>query len=185
MFSRPFLSEAGEIQLLMLTIAAAIFDIRSRRIPNWLVAAGIAAGLWENAWSAGWTGLGTGAAGFGTGLLLYFPLYLLRARGAGDVKLLAAVGAIAGPGNCLWIFLSTALFGGLIALSIVMLGRRAAKTFFNVAWIASDLMRMRAPHLSSGELDVNTAKGVRLPHGAAIAAGTIAFVVVCHSRALP
>src|ERR1700691_6104168 len=120
MLDQPSLAAAGQILLGTLVLIAAIFDIRFRRIPNWLVLAGITVGFTWNAYSSGWSGLGRAAAGLGLGFVLYFPLYLIRARGAGDVKLLAAVGAIAGPLNCLWIFLSTAILGGIIALLLLM-----------------------------------------------------------------
>src|SRR5438067_7578692 len=111
MFGEPSLLGAGQILLGILVATAAVFDIRFRRIPNWLVLAGIIAGLGWNVIASGWSGLGRGAEGLGLGFVLYFPLYMIRARGAGDVKLLAAVGAITGPANCLWIFFLTALLG--------------------------------------------------------------------------
>lgn len=178
MLSQPSLSGAGQILLGILVAIAAVFDIRFRRIPNWLVLAGIVAGLGWNAYSSGWPGLGRGAEGLGLGFILYFPLYLIRARGAGDVKLLAAVGAITGPGNCFWIFLSTAILGGLIAVLVLLLRGRLQKTLFNVAWIARDLMHFQAPYKSSEELDVTSSKGLRLPHAAMMAVGTIAFLLM-------
>src|SRR5580692_4136504 len=105
MLTQPTLAGAAQILLGMLTLVAAVFDIRYRRIPNWLVLSGMVAGLAWGLYSSGWSGLGHAAAGLGLGFAMYFPLYLLRARGAGDVKLLAAVGAISGPVNCLWIAL--------------------------------------------------------------------------------
>jgi prepilin peptidase CpaA len=175
--SQPSLNGVGQILLGLLVAAAAVFDIRSRRLPNWLVLAGIVAGFaWNVTASPVWPGLGRAAAGFGLGFILYFPLYLLRARGAGDLKLLASVGSITGPGNCFWIFLLTAILGGAIALVFLMFRGRVRKTLFNVAWIMRDLLQMRAPWRSSGELDVTTPEGIRLPHGAMIAVGTIAFI---------
>jgi prepilin peptidase CpaA len=175
---------AGRILLGSLVAVAAAYDIRYRRIPNWLVLAGIIAGLlWNTLFAQGVAsfdaaGLGRSAAGFGLGFLLYFPLYLLRARGAGDVKLLAAAGAIVGPTNCFWLFLLTAILGGVIALVFVALKGRMRKTLFNAQWILSDLMRFKAPHKSSEELDVNSSKGMRLPHGAMIAVGSLALIVM-------
>ena len=177
MLSQPSLLGAGQILLGILVAAAAVFDIRSRRIPNWLVLAGIVAGFaWNASSSPVWSGLGRAAAGLGLGFILYFPLYLLRARGAGDVKLLASVGSITGPGNCFWIFFLTAILGGVIALVLLMFRGRVRKTLFNVAWIMRDLLHFRAPYQSSDELDVTTPKGMRLPHAAMIAVGTIAFL---------
>lgn len=178
MLDQPSLSFAGQVLLGILAATAAVFDIRSRRIPNWLVLAGIVVGLGWNTYSSGLSGLGRGAEGLGSGFILYFPLYLIRARGAGDVKLLAAVGAITGPGNCFWIFLATAVLGGFIAVLILLLHGRLRKTLFNVAWIVRDLLHLQAPYKSSEELDVTTSKGLRLPHAAMMAVGTIAFLVM-------
>lgn len=187
MLSQPILAGFGQILLAILVLVAAIYDIRYRRIPNWLVLAGIIVGFVWNVWSSGVSGsavsgLGRAAAGFGLGFILYFPLYLLRARGAGDVKLLAAVGAITGPGNCFWIFLLTAVLGGLIALALLMFRGRVRHTFFNVAWIMRDMASLRAPYKSNEELDVTTTRGMRLPHGAMIAVGAAAFIAMIQYR---
>lgn len=178
MLDQPSLPLAGQILLGILVAAAAVFDIRFRRIPNWLVLAGIVAGLVWNGFSSGWSGLGRGAEGLGLGFILYFPFYMIRALGAGDVKLLAAVGAITGPGNCFWIFLATAILGGAIAVLIMFLHGRLNKTLFNVAWIVRDLLHFQAPYKSSEELDVTSSKGLRLPHAAMMAIGTVAFILM-------
>lgn len=184
MISSPELPVFGRILLGSLVAVAAAYDMRYRRIPNWLVLAGIVAGLlWNSFFSQGVAsfdaaGLGRSAAGFGLGFVLYFPLYLLRARGAGDVKLLAAAGAIVGPSNCFWLFMLTAILGGVIALVFVFFKGRAGHTFFNMQWIMRDLLRLKAPHKSNEELDVNSTKGMRLPHGAMIAVGSLALVVM-------
>ena len=176
--SQPELAISGQILLGILILVAAIFDIRFRRIPNWLVLAGIMTGLAWNGSSLSLSGLGRSAAGLGLGFALYFPLYLLRARGAGDVKLLAAVGAITGPGNCFWVFLLTAVLGGVIAVVYLLFRGRLRHTFFNMAWIMRDLLRLKAPFESSPELDVTTTKGIRLPHGALMAVGVAAFLLM-------
>ena len=174
--SHPSLFVTGEILLGILVGIAAVYDIRYRRIPNWLVLAGIIAGFAWNSLSSGASGLGRAAAGLGLGFILYFPLYLIRGRRAGDVKLLAAVGAITGPGNVFWVFLLTAILGGAIALVIVMLHKRTSHTFFNVGWIVRDLLHFKAPYKSSEELDVTSSKGLRVPHAAMMAVGAAAFI---------
>jgi len=178
MLTQPTLAGAAEILLGMLTMVAAGFDIRYRRIPNWLVLTGMIAGFLWNLYSSGWSGLGHAAAGFGLGFALYFPLYLLRARGAGDVKLLAAVGCITGPGNCFWIFLLSAILGGVIAMVILVWHKRVQHTFFNLSFMMNDLAKLKAPYKSSEELDVTTSKGMRLPHGVTILVGVVAFILI-------
>jgi prepilin peptidase CpaA len=178
MLSQPSLYVTGEILLGILVGVAAVYDIRYRRIPNWLVLAGIVAGFAWNALSSGGPGFGRAAAGLGLGFILYFPLYLIRGRRAGDVKLLAAVGSIVGPGNCFWVFLLTAILGGAIALVVIMIHKRTGHTFFNVGWIVRDLLRFKAPYKSSEELDVTTDKGLRVPHAAMMAVGAGAFILI-------
>ncbi len=185
MLSQPQLALTGQILLGILCTVAAVYDMRFRRIPNWLVLAGLTGGLVWNLLadtSHLVTGLGHWAAGLGLGFILYFPLYLLRARGAGDVKLLAAVGAVTGPANCFWIFLLTAVLGGIVALLVLLIAGRLRKTLFNVSWILRDLLRLKAPYQASEELDVNTDKGLRLPHGALIFIGVTAFLLMIHVR---
>jgi prepilin peptidase CpaA len=178
MFGQPSLLGTGQILLGILVAIAAIFDIRYRRIPNWLVLAGLIVGLSWNVYASGWSGLLRALEGLGLGFVLYFPLYMIRARGAGDVKLLAAVGAVTGPGNVWWIFLLTAILGGIIALFLLLFRGRVRQTFFNVGWIIRDLSHLQAPWRSSDELDVTTNKGMRLPHGAMIAVGALAFIFI-------
>jgi prepilin peptidase CpaA len=180
MLSQPSLLGTGQILLGILVAIAAIFDIRYRRIPNWLVLSGLIIGIAWNVYSSGLDGLVRASEGLGLGFILYFPFYLLRARGAGDVKLLAAVGAVTGPGNVFWIFLLTAVLGGVIAVILLLFRGRVRHTFFNVGWIIRDLLHLRAPYKSSEELDVTTNKGLRLPHGAMIAVGAIAFIFIAN-----
>ena len=83
--------------LLSILAVAAITDLRTRRIPNLLVAFGLCFGF-GLAWSSmGQAGLMFALKGAATGFVLFFPLFLLRAFGAGDVKLLMVVGAFVGP----------------------------------------------------------------------------------------
>jgi prepilin peptidase CpaA len=183
MFGQPTLPGTGEILLGILVAVAAYFDIRFRRIPNWLVLSGIVAGLTWNSLSPGGFSLGDpgllhAGKGLGLGFLLYFPLFLIRGRRAGDVKLLAAVGSITGPGNCFWVFILTAVLGGAIALVVVAVYKRAGRTFFNIGWILRDLFHFKAPYKSSPELDVTTDKGLRVPHAAMMAVGTGAFLLM-------
>jgi prepilin peptidase CpaA len=102
--------------VLLVVVVATATDLRSRRIPNWLVLPFLAAGLGASAWLHGWQGLGRSAAGMALGLVLFGVLFLAGGMGAGDVKLCAAIGAWIGPGQLFLALVLTALAGGLMAL---------------------------------------------------------------------
>ena len=121
--------------LFALVLIAAIYDFRFRRIPNWLTVSGVVAGFLMNLGVLRSAGLGIAAAGLGLALLIYLPLYLLRGMGAGDVKLMAAIGAIVGPGNWLVIFIATALIGGVLAVCLSAIKGRLYEVLFNVSFM--------------------------------------------------
>ncbi len=168
-----------EAVLLMLLVAAAVFDVRSRRIPNWLTVSGVVLGVALN------TAIGrpqAGAAfaleGLAMGFGLYFILYLLHAMGAGDVKLMAAVGALAGPTNWFGIFVVSAIVGGVMALALAVARGRLKSTFWNMGFIVGEMTRGRPAYVNKAELDVKNPKSMGLPHGAVIAVGTIFFLAL-------
>jgi prepilin peptidase CpaA len=170
-----------QMALAAVVIVAGIWDIRSRRIPNFVAAAGLAAGFAGHAWLGGWEGLKTAALGFGLACLVYLPLYLVRAIGGGDVKLMAAVGSLAGPSNWLVIFVFTAVLGGAFALLLAIVKGRLRRTLWNVGYILGELARLRAPHATRGELDVGHPEALRLPHGAVIAVSTLVILTIMGS----
>jgi prepilin peptidase CpaA len=172
-----YLPPVLQVLLILIVLTAAIYDLRYRRIPNWLVLVGLVAGISLNTFLFELQGLKLSALGLGLALLIYFPLYALRAMGAGDAKLMAAVGSIVGPGNWIVLFVVTALVGGVAALAVLLFAGRIRKTFWNVGWILNEVLHFRAPYHSSEELDVRSAKAMRMPHGAVIAVGSIAFLV--------
>lgn len=122
-------------------------------------------------------GLRSAFEGLGLALLIYLPLYLLRGVGAGDVKLMAAVGAIAGPANWLRIFFLTVLFGAVAAIVLVVAKRRLRRTFQNIWIILTSLISGQAPYKKRPELDVRSEQGIRLPHAVSVACGSLAFIV--------
>ncbi len=164
------------VALIALVVTAAVYDFRFRRIPNWLNLTGVIAGLALNTLLFSYHGFGAGLAGILLPLALYIPLYLLRAMGAGDAKLMAAVGAIAGPRNWIAIFLCTALAGGLVAVVIAAKRKRLRRTVMNTGLLAAELMNFQAPAERHEELDVRNSRSLRSPHGVAIAAGSLCFI---------
>lgn len=172
------------IVLLAIVLPGGYFDFRFRRIPNWLTVSGLAAGLAVNATLFGLAGLKGSVEGFGLALLIYIPLYLLRGMGAGDVKMMAAVGAIVGPANWLLVFLATCLLGGVAAVIAVLARKRFRQTWFNVQTMLGSLARFEAPYSSNPELDIRASQALRLPHGVVIAGGAVICIAIGLLRVL-
>jgi len=170
------LAPALQVVLLLVAILSGAFDIRSRRIPNWLTVTGLMLGVGLNVFLYFGAGLRLAGLGFALAFTVYLLLYLLRAMGPGDVKLMAALGSIVGPGNWLVIFIFSALLGGITALVLVLFRGRLQKTLWNMGYILSEMIRLRAPYLTREELDVRSSKALRLPHGAVIAAAVLLFL---------
>ncbi len=165
-----------KLVLLSMVLAAGIYDVRFRKIPNWLNLSGIVLGLGLNILLFKGHGLTAAALGLICALAVYLPLYLIRGMGAGDVKLMAAVGAIAGPQNWIWIFVATALAGGIISLVVIAVKKRWSRTFSNLGVILPELLRFRLPSNSEPRLDIRHADALRLPHAVSIAVGSLAFL---------
>jgi prepilin peptidase CpaA len=173
-----------QLPVALLVLVAGIYDIRYRRIPNWLVLPAIPLAFALNAFlfaqpeyhSSAWAGLAHAAKGFGLAALVYMPLYILRGMGAGDVKLSVALGALVGWQDWWRILVLSAVLGLVLALVLMALHRRFRKTLLNTAYIIWEMMHLRAPHHRNEELDVSSPKSFRLPHGAVIALGTLALL---------
>jgi prepilin peptidase CpaA len=166
--------------LLVLVLIAAVYDLRYRRIPNWLTVSGVLAGLGLNAFlDQGRPGMFVSSLmGLVIAFVLNFGLYALRAMGAGDVKLMAAIGALVGWERWFGIFFVTALIGGVMALILVVARGRLKKTLFNVSFILSEMKSGRPAYLANEELDVKNKKALGLPHGAVIAVSTIFYLAL-------
>jgi len=168
-------------------LALAVWnDVRTRRIPNALVFGGAALGLLLNGALPPGAGLllepfgGIGwlmaLAGLALGLCLLLPMYAMGALGAGDVKLMAMVGAFVGPLAVAGITLFTLLAGGVLALVVAgyhgrlraMLGNTWQMFKYSaLRTLGGDLAKLEAPATPSG----------RLPYAVAIAAGALPYVV--------
>ena len=109
------------LALLCTMLAIAVYgDVRSHRISNTLSLLGLVAGLGLQYLGNGLQGVASGLLGAGVGLACFTPFYMLRSMGAGDVKLLAAVGAFLGPQGAFYAALFSLLAGGLGAIGYVL-----------------------------------------------------------------
>ena len=104
----------------LLAIVAGWMDWRSRRIPNWLTVPGVAVGIMANSIAWGWSGAKSALLGAGLGLLLLLPFVLIRSLGAGDWKLVGAVGAFLGPSSLITVLAITILIAGLMAIILIV-----------------------------------------------------------------
>ena len=167
-----------KLVLIGTALAAAYYDLRVRRIPNWINLTGVILGLGLNAYFQGMAGAITAAGGLLVALCIYVPLYALKGMGAGDVKLMAAIGAIAGPGNWFNIFIVTALLGGAAALALVLWRKRTGQTLSNISFILGQLSKGKPPSAEDSSLSIHNKNSLKMPHGAIIAAGVGIFLVL-------
>lgn len=159
--------------LLLLVSIAAINDLATRRIPNrlLLVSLGCALSLClltpeplQN--------LSFAFGGMTTGFVIFIPFYVLRGMAAGDVKLMAVVGAFSGTNDAIVIALLSWCAGGVMAIALLLVRGRLLMAFANVGRMIVGLVSPSAalsgaPRESAGSL----------PYGVAIATGTVAFLV--------
>lgn len=156
--------------------ACAVTDIRRFRVPNAMTLSLLASGLVYHAGTAGWPGLGQGLAGAAFGFAALLLPYSLGGMGAGDVKLLAGVGAWLGAAMTYEVLIAAALLGGVYALILAIASGRLRRTL-------SDAMALMSPGASRPEAPVqrvatDSDRRRRLvPFAAMVALAMIAMVV--------
>jgi prepilin peptidase CpaA len=164
-----------KVLLFGVLIIAVITDIRSNRIPNWLTFPAMIMGLGLNYISAGAHGLLFGIEGLFLGIGLFIIIYILGGMGAGDVKLMGAVGAMLGPQMVLWAAFYTAIIGGIYALAVIAFHPRTKTT-------RTALIETIKGVIYSKSLKYNKPNNGEIPpklcYGVAIAIGTIAAVIL-------
>jgi len=162
----PAVSSIAFAALASGALVATVVDIRVRRIPNALTAtmAGVGVGLAASGVSG--VSLGASVFGFILGFLLMLPGHLLGATGAGDVKFMAAVGAIVGPALVVSAFLFTAVAGGVLAVAVALRRQRLAAT------LAGTGRLIKAPGQVKQEIQAATVSS-RFAYGPAIAIGSV------------
>jgi prepilin peptidase CpaA len=169
--------------LVTLLLGAIAYDIKWRRIPNGLVLAGLLLGLLlhfiqlflsERSLAGGswWSPV----LGCVVGFTLFMPLHVLRAMGAGDVKLMAMVGTFVGTKSVVVAVLYTLVAGGLLSLVFMLIYGVAVQTISNLRVILRDLAQ-RASGRQTIRHEPLQVTAARLPYAVAIGIGTMAALL--------
>lgn len=172
-------SDARMAVLLVLLCTAAVGDWRFYRIPNWLTFGGALFALVYGTLAARTPVAGATHAlgGLGTGFVFMLPFYALAIMGAGDVKLMAMVGAFLGPSQALLAVLFTFIAGGVAALVFAIHRRRLRHMLANVkaaaqGMVVSGIAGVRPTAAIHADQSIG-----KLPYGICICAGTVAEVL--------
>ena len=165
--------------LFILLAIASVSDYRTFKIPNWLTGSGMVFGLIYSAvvpfsihhgflWALG---------GLLLGFVIMLPCYALRIMGAGDVKLMAMVGAFLGVANILPAVIFSFITGGIAALVCAFYNNALLRMFGNVKAI-TQMMLLSAIGGFRPDVQIEAEKSVgKLPYGICISIGTVAYVV--------
>ena len=144
-------------------------DVRERRIPNILTAPALIAGLLLHLIFGGWSELGSSVLAALLSGAAFFVFFLAGGMGAGDVKLMAAVGGIVALGGLPQVMLATVIAGALFALATAVYHGRLRSTLGNVSALLGHHSRNGLnPH---PEMNLGNEQSLRLPFALPIAAG--------------
>ncbi len=156
-------------------VVAAVIDGYKLKVPNWITFPMILSGWAVNLAMHGWAGLGWSLLGTVVGLALLLPAYAIGGMGAGDVKLLAGVGAWVQAEVTFYAFCWSAIIGGVIAIAMVLVrgGWRKHKEQFLI--IATEIVSIGDPNELSAIAARRKSSMLLLPYGIPLAIGTIAY----------
>jgi prepilin peptidase CpaA len=161
-----------DFSILLVTVVSVSFDLTVRRIPNWIIAFGLAGGLLLNA-SQGFAQFSHSLLGFIGGIAVFIVPFALGWMGAGDVKYFGVVGALLGVEWLPRVLFYSIVVAGVIAVGCVSVSRFNSR-FLKDAWIDCKLAIFSLGRVLPDSIGKRTAKGAdSVPWGVAIGAGTL------------
>jgi prepilin peptidase CpaA len=163
----------------ILLIVAAYIDGKQLRVPNWLTFPMVFAGLAYNTCVDGWGNADSGLVGAFYGMLVglacLLPLYAVGGMGAGDVKLMAGIGAWLGMATTWHAFCVSAMVGAVMAIGMVLYKRRFMQHYANLLVILTEWMTIKNPKVLSELAAERKPTAMLLPYGIPICIGSIAY----------
>lgn len=155
-----------------LAATAGWSDWRFRRIPNWLAVPALFIGIAANSLARGWSGTKDSLLGAGLGLALLLPFVLIRSLGAGDWKLVGAMGAFVGPRHLIAVLVAAVLIAGVMGVILIIWKRRVGQTLRNLARITAAFLSLRLP---GPDLTLDNPESLKVPFGVAFALAAILY----------
>ncbi len=156
-------------------VVAAVIDGLKLKVPNWITFPLIISGWIFSTAYFGWAGFGWSLVGTAVGLGLLLPAYAIGGMGAGDVKLLAGVGAWIWGTATFYAFCVSAIIGGIIAVVMVMSAKNWREHKGQFAAILTEILVVRDPNQLAKAAAERKSSMMLLPYGIPIAIGTIAY----------
>lgn len=163
--------------LIPLILYASWIDYAQRKVPNWLNALIAASGLITQASYHGANGLIAGILGLLVGFSVLIVPWLMHGMGAGDVKLMAAIGCWIGPWLTLLSFAAGAILGGCAAVVMILSTGRAVHAYTNLQTIMTKLRRVETAFSDFGGARSFGNTSQLLPYGVPLTAGTIGILI--------
>ncbi len=172
------LTEHWQVKLVsVLLIWAAWIDGKQLRVPNWLTFPMVFSGLIYGACSGGWEGLGHSAVGMVVGLACLLPLYAVGGMGAGDVKLMAGMGAWVGASATWNAFCVSVVVGAIMGVAMAAYRGKLGHHYRNFFMIAYEWMSVKDPRKLAAIAAERKPTMLLLPYGIPICIGSIAYFV--------
>lgn len=169
--------EAALAILIPAILYASWIDYSQKRVPNWLNAGLAATGLIMQGVFSGWQGVGAGMLGILVGFGVLILPWAMHGMGAGDVKLMAAIGAWLGPWLTLLSFAAGGVIGGILALIMIFSTGRAIHAYTNLQTIMTKFRRLDTAFSEFGGAKTFGGSSQLLPYGVPLTIGTIGVLL--------